>query len=143
MHAALRGETARSHAEFLQRVRKRQRQAGGVLRIVVDGAVERICHAELEPAGDGNVHAALEVAAVRTSGLDGRAGEHDQIGDLASLKRQLDDALLFDHRADAGAAHVDERRGRLDRHGLLEIADASDALIVGDAPTCSTMPVCT
>ena len=45
--------------------------------------------------------------------LHGRAGEHDQIRDLTSLQRQLDDPLLLDDLADAGAAHVDERRRRL------------------------------
>ena len=77
------------------------------------------------------------------AGLHRRAGEHDQVGDLAALQRQLDDALVLDDVADAGAAHVDERRRRFDRDRLLEVADASAALIVGVAPTCSTMPVCT
>ena len=58
------------------------------------------------------------------AGLDGRAGQHDQVGDLASLQRQLDDPLLFDHLADAGAPHVHDRRRGFDRHRLLEVADA-------------------
>ena len=38
----------------------------------------------------------------------------------------IEDAFLFDHLADAGAPHVHERRGRLHRHRLLEIADGQD-----------------
>ena len=66
------------------------------------------------------------LAMLRLSGVpvcDRRAGQHDQVGDLAALQRQLDDPLLLDDLADAGAAHVDERRGRFDRHRLLEVAD--------------------
>ena len=59
----------------------------------------------------------------RRAGLHGRAGDHDQVGDLAALERQLDDPLVLDDVADAGAAHIDDRRGRLDRDRLLEIAD--------------------
>ena len=80
----------------------------------------------------------------RRPGLHRRAREHEQIGDLPSLQRQLDDALLFDDVADAGAPHVDERRGRFDRDRLLEGAELrGTALMVGVAPTCSTIPVCT
>ena len=83
------------------------------------------------------------LAAGRRAGLHGGAGEHDQVGDLAALQRQLEDALVVDDRADARAADVDERRRGLDRDRLLERAEPSTALTVGVPPTCRTMPVCT
>jgi hypothetical protein len=88
----------------------------------VDRSVERVRHAELQPAGDGNVHAALEVPAVRPVGLDRRAGEDDEVGDLAALERQLHDPFLIDDGADAGAADVHERRRAFDGYGLLDVA---------------------
>src|SRR5262249_6790509 len=109
-HAALRSEATRGHAEFLQRVWKGEWEAGGGLWIVVDGPVERIRHAELQSARYRDVHAALEVPAVGPAGLHRRAGEDDEIGDLAALERQLHDPLLFDDGADARAADVHERR---------------------------------
>ena len=124
MHAALRRQAAGRDAEFLQRVGKRERQAGGILRIVVDGAVERIRHAEREPSGHRDVHASLKVAVTRTSRLDRRAGQHDQIRHLPALERQLDDPRLVDDRADARAADVHERRRGFDGDGFLQVADA-------------------
>ena len=80
--------------------------------------------AELQAAGDRDVHAALEAAIVGASRFDRRAGENNQIRDLSSLQRELDDALLIDHLADARAADVDERGGRFDGDRLFEIPDA-------------------
>ena len=88
------------------------------------GAVEKIRNAKRLTARHRDVHAALEVAVARRAGLDGRARQHDEIGDLAPLQRQLQDALLFDHLRDARAAHVDERRRRLDGHRFGEVAYA-------------------
>src|SRR6185369_11106906 len=121
-HAALRSQAASRHPEFLQCVGEGQRKTRGVLRIVVNRAVERIGHAELQAAGDGDVDATLEVAAVRPTRLHGRTGEHDQIRDLAPLQWQLHNAFLFDDGADAGTADVNERCGRFNRYRLFEVA---------------------
>ena len=52
------------------------------------------------------------------------AGEHDQVGDLASLQRKLQDVLVGDDRADARASDVDERCRGFDGDRLLQRADA-------------------
>jgi hypothetical protein len=124
VHAVLRRETGRRHAEFLERIRERQRQVGVVLRVVVHGAVEQVRHAEGQPARHRHVDAAAKAAAVGAAGVHGRSGEHEQGGDVAPLERQLDDALAFHDFADAGAANVDERRRGFNRHGFREVAQA-------------------
>jgi hypothetical protein len=86
-------------------------------------AVEHVGDAEREAAGNGDADAALHAAAVRRAGLHRRAREHDQVGDLASLERQFDDALVLDDVADAGAADVDDRRGGLYGDRLFKVAD--------------------
>jgi hypothetical protein len=89
----------------------------------VHGAVEHVGHAEHLPAGDRDVGAALEVMRRRNAGLHRRSREEDQVGDLPSLQRQLLDPFVLDHRADAGALHVDQRRRRRDRDRFFEAAD--------------------
>jgi len=63
---------------------------------------------------------------------------------LASLQRELDDALLIDDLADARAADVDERGGCFDGDRLFEIADAERGIdgrrganLQDDAPVCT------
>ena len=55
-----------------------------------------------------------------------RARQHDEIGHVCVPAAELQDALLFDDLADAGAPHVHEWRGCFDRHRLLEIADGQN-----------------
>ena len=122
-HAVVGRQAARRDAEFLQRVRERQRHAAAALQVVVHGAIEKVRHAEGLTAGHRHTHAAGEVVGRRRSCLHRGAREHDQVGNLASLERQLENPLLLDHLADAGAAHVDERRSRFDGDGLFKAAD--------------------
>ncbi len=84
--------------------------------------VERVGHAERQAATDRDEHAARHAAGGGGAGLDGGAGEHDQVGDLAALQRQLQDRLVVHDRADARAADVDERRRGLHGDRLLERA---------------------
>jgi hypothetical protein len=119
--AVLGAEAARCHAELLQRVGERQRQVGVVLRVVVHGAVEQIRDAEGKAAADRDVDAAAHAAAVRDTGLHGGAAQHDEVGDLAPLQRQL--VHVLDDVADAAAADVNQRRRRLDGDRLREAAD--------------------
>jgi hypothetical protein len=142
VHAVGRGRAARRDAELLQRIGKRKRHAARVLDVVVKRAVQHVHDTEIEPARDGDVHPTLEAAAVRASRLNRRARERDEVGDLAPLKRQLDDPLLLHDLANAGASHVDDGRGRFDGYRFLEVADARAVLIVGLAATCRTRPVC-
>ena len=112
--------------------------------IVVHRAVEQVRHAEPLPPGHRDVHAALKAAGVRLAGLDGRARKEDEVGDLAALQRELQNPLVLDHGADAGALHIHERRGGSHRHRLLEIPERrATILITGAAATWRTMPVCT
>ena len=117
VHAVLRGEARRSDPELLQRVGEGQRQVGVVLRVIVHGAVEQVGHAEGQAAGDGHVDAAAEAAAVRAAGVDGGA-RPARAGCVTSpsLERQLEDAFVFNHLADAGAADVHQRRRGFNRH---------------------------
>ncbi len=123
VHAVVRGQAARRDAELLQRVRERKRQVGVVVGVVVHRTVKGVPDAAAEAAGDGNRDALGDPELGDPAGVDGRAGERDEVGDLAPLQRQLDDPFLLDDLADAGAAHVNQRRGRFHRHGLLEVAD--------------------
>ena len=123
MDAVLRGEAARRDAELLERVGKRQREIDVLLRVVVRGAVERVADAGRQAAGHGNPDAPRRGAVRGFGRLHRRAREHEQVGDLASLQRELDDPLLLDHRADARAAHVHDRRRGFHRHGFFERAE--------------------
>jgi hypothetical protein len=58
-------------------------------------------------------------------------------------QRQRDDPLLLDHRADACAPHVHDRRRGFNRHRFLEVADREHGVDRGRGATCSTTPVCT
>ena len=123
MNAVLGGQAARRQPEFLQCIRKRQREAGGGRGIVVHRAVEQVCHAEPLPSGHRYVHAALKAAGVRLAGLDGRARQEDEVGDLTALQRELHNPLVLDHGPDARALDIDERRRGFNGHRLVEIPE--------------------
>ena len=123
VHAVLRRQAARRHAELLHRIRERQRQAAGVLRVVVHGAVEDVGDAGVHAARDRDADTALKILRVGPAGDEGGARQHDEVGHLASLERQRHDPLLLDDRADAGAPHVDDGRRGFDRHGLFQVPD--------------------
>jgi hypothetical protein len=92
----------------------------------VDRAIEQVGHAERLAAGDRVADAARRaLAAAARCRLDAhdRASDLDQIGGVASVQRQLFDALVLDDLPDAGAARLDQRRRGLHRHGLAERAD--------------------
>ena len=122
-HPVVSSQPARRDAEFLKGVWERQREPCSVLRVVVQRAIQEVRHAELHPAANGNVHAALKTAVVRPPHFNGATGEDDQVGHLTSLERQLDDALLLNHFADAGALCVDERRSGLDGDRLGQLTE--------------------
>ena len=123
LDAPVGGKAARRHLEFLERIRERQRQNGVALRFVVRRTVQRIGDAKWQAAANRDEHAALDAARGRGAGLHSGAGEHDQVGDLASLQRQLQNGFVVDDRADARAADVDERRRGLHRHRFLQRAN--------------------
>jgi hypothetical protein len=142
VHAILRGEAARGDAELLQRVRKRQRKIDVLLRVAVHRPVEGVTDAGREPTGHRDVHAARRAPAAHRGCLDRRARQDEQVGDLTSLERELDDALVLDDRADAGAADVDKRRGGFNRDRLLERAEFQGRIDRRRGAACSTSPVC-
>ena len=123
VHAVLRRQPAGRDAELLQRIRERERQVHVVIGVVVHRAVERVLDAVAQSARDGNGDAAGVAQGRERPLIDRRAGQHDQVGDLAPLQRELHQALLLDDFADPRAAHVHERRGRLDRHRFFQVAD--------------------
>jgi hypothetical protein len=122
VHALVGGEAAGGDLKFLQRVRKRKRQAAVIADIVVHGAVEGVRDAREHAACDRDLHTALEALGRRSTGLERGAGQDDEVGDLASLQRQRHNPLLLDDLTDAGAAHVHQGCGGFDRNGLLQIA---------------------
>jgi hypothetical protein len=75
------------------------------------------------PPATGHVDAAREAAAVGTAGVHGGADDHEQAGDVPPLQRKLDDAVALDHFADAGALHVNQRRGRVNGDGFFQSAE--------------------
>ena len=83
VNAVLGGQAARGNLELLQRIRERQRQAAGVGRAVVHGAIEEVSHAEALASGDGDEDAALEAPPLR----------------LANARRVLKASVEFDAQA--------------------------------------------
>ena len=114
------GQTAGRDTELLQRVRERQRVVDVLLLVVVVCAVQNVRDAGFESAPHRDPHAARRAPRGVDSRLHRRAREHEQVGHLAALERQLEDTLVLDHGADAGAAHVHERRRGVHGDRLLE-----------------------
>ena len=123
MHAVLRGETARRHAEFLERVGEREWQIGVLLGVVVRCAVERIADAGRQAARDRDIHFAREASGADGSRLDRGADLQHEIHGIAPVQRQFEDARVLDDVADAGALDVHERRRGVHRDAFFERAD--------------------
>ena len=96
VHAVLRREAARRDAEFLQRVGKRQRQAAVFCGSLCMAPSSVYATPNGRPPATEMFTPPWKLRLLRPSRLHGRAGEHDQVGDLASLQRQLHDPLLLD-----------------------------------------------
>ena len=123
MHPAGRRLTACRHTEFLKRVRERKRQVRVVVEIAVHRAVERVGNAGAQTTRDRNRHAVVAIEVLQhLACVDGGTGEHDQVGHVAPLQRQLDDLGLLDHVTDTGCADVDQWRRALDGDGLLQVS---------------------
>ena len=126
VHSVFGGQAAGGHPEFLQRIRKGERQVQVVLRIVVHGSVEKERHAEGLPAGDRVGDPASHAPGVRFARPDGCSGNGDEIGRVAPVERQRQDFLGPDHLAHARALHVHERRGPFNGDRLLDRAERQD-----------------
>ena len=106
------GKTAGLNAELLQRVGERERHVD--VREVGDvvAAVQQVIGSVALPAGDrhgGRARIILAADHVRVRRRRGGAGDHDEVGDLAPVQRQLDDPALVDHLRDRvrpGLDHV-------------------------------------
>ena len=123
MHAAGGCLPARRHAEFLQRIGEGERQVGVVVEVAVQRAIERVGHAGAQATRDRDRHAVIAIEVRQhLARIHRRSGQHDQIGDVATLQRKLDDLRLLDDIADARRTDVDERRRAFDGDGLLETA---------------------
>ena len=57
-----------------------------------------------------------------------RACQHDQIGDVAAVERQLQNLLGVDERSDSRTPRLDQRGIRFDRDALLELANFQDGI---------------
>ena len=125
-HAVRRREAARFDFNLLQRVGKRQRKVGPVVRVVVHRAVQREGQAERLPARHRDPRAARHALIARHPDLNGPPTEGDQVGDLSSVQWQLEDALVLDDLADAGIARLHHRGVRLDRHAFFELSHFQD-----------------
>ena len=123
MHAVLRGETARRHAEFLERVGEREWKVGVLLGVVVRCAVERIADAGRQAARDRDIDFARETPRADGSGLDRGADAENEVHGIAPVQRQFEDARVLDDVTDAGALDVHERRSGVHRDGFFERAD--------------------
>src|SRR2546428_224113 len=65
-----------------------------------------------------HVGISLPVPRWRRARVEGRAGEHDQVSDLAPDERQFQNAGVLDHLSDAGRSCLDHRRICLDLDGF-------------------------
>ena len=86
-------------------------------------AVKGVAHASGQPAGDGNPDTARCGAVRRLGGLDGCANHEHQRCWVPAVKGQFDDSLVFNDRADPGAADVHQRRCGFDSNRFLERTD--------------------
>ena len=111
--------------ELLQRIGERRRQVQAVERIVVRAAVHDVGDAVGLAAGHRDRHGRKILVGVEVAGRRGgrEAGEEDQLGRLPAVERQLHDALVVDHLADAGVLGFDQRRVRGHRDLLADRAD--------------------
>ena len=106
------------------RIGERQRQVQVVVRVVVHRAVEDPGHAERQAAGQRirlAAVAAAHAAARRVElWLRHRSGkQRQQVGRIAAVQRQLHDALVVHHLADAEVARLHRLRVGSDGNGFL------------------------
>ena len=99
------GQAARLHFELLRRIREGQIQAHTGQKIDVIRAIQTVIRSGGNTTTNGDLRSA-EQSACNCPCLDSRAGQRDQVAYVASIERQLADALAFDNQADA-------RRSRL------------------------------
>src|SRR6185503_12520354 len=120
MESVLRGQAAGGDAEFLKGIGKRQWEVDVLLRVVVLRPVEAVADAGRESSGNGDVDAGRHPASADGSCLDRRTDAEHELRGVASVERQLEDALALDDVADSGAADVDDGGGCFDCHRFLE-----------------------
>ena len=73
------------------------------------------------------------VVARRGSRPDRSAGQRNQVGDVAAVERQLEDALVFHDLTDADVPGFHQRRAGLDLHRLGKLAKLEDDVDGGTA----------
>ena len=116
-------QRARLDAELLERIGERHGEVEVRARIVVARAIHHVHRAAGRTARDRNRHRRIVAARGETARrIDRDAGrEQQQVGDLASIERQLQHALVVNQLANARAPRFDHRRirlhGNLLRHG--------------------------
>ena len=103
------------HLEFLQGVDGRQERIGVEVDVGVGDAVEGVVVELAAHAGNREVlRTALSAltahggSAIREGGIDVGAQSHE-LQEIASIERQLDDALIVDYRADRGVLRGKQR----------------------------------
>src|SRR5262249_16887370 len=103
MQSVSRRERAGLHAEFRERVRKRERHVDVGEAVVVVPAVEQVVGGIARAAGDGNGLRAKKTLAARIRSIaviDRCARDSDELRRITAVERQLDDALLIDYLGD-------------------------------------------
>ena len=103
-------QAASLHFELLRCIREGQIQAHTSQKIDVIRTIQTVIRPRGDTTTDGDLRSA-EQSACYYPCLDSRAGQRDQVADVASIERQLADALAFDNQADA-------RRARLYQCGI-------------------------
>src|SRR5581483_8436580 len=120
--AALSGLAARFGLELLNSVRERDRHGstGNIVQVAgaiqdVFGAQEGIaaCAARCRGSADADYGNPTEPSGLIAAGLNGCAAQANQVGDVAAIQWQLDDALGLNHLTDAQVAGLNQRRIRL------------------------------
>ena len=123
MHPALRRQGAGLRLELLQRVREWQRKVQVVAWIVVHGPVQHVCHAERQSAAQRvglPAVAAAHHAACKDLHLRHRRRQIlQEVCRVPPVQRQVEDAPVVHHLADAEVSRFDHLRVRLngDRFG--------------------------
>ena len=88
------------------------------------GAIQQITDRAGESSRHRDGHGGIVLIGVQASlGRGGGAGQEDQLGGVAAVQGQFDDAGLIHHLADAGAVSFHHAGVRLDHDFLAERAD--------------------
>ena len=123
MQAVLGGQRVGLDLEFLQSVGEWERHVHGVEGVVIERAIQEVSDAGEQPAADGDVQTSREACRSRLSRRHRGSGKLDELDGIPPVERQLENALILNYHADAGALRIHERGIGFHLHGLGHRAD--------------------